>query len=284
VTNGLRLLVCDAYDALGRTALRGVGASEAGALFARVLRRLAPDAAIDVVHPADADAELPAGAALADYDGVVWTGSSLTIHREGDPRVRRQLELARAVLEAGIPSFGSCWGAQLAAVAAGGAAAPNPRGREFGIARRITLSPEGRAHPLYAGKPPVFDALASHEDEVRKLPPGALHLASNAFSEVQAVAVERGRGSFWAVQYHPEYDFHELARLCVLRAEGLVAQGSFRDRAEAIDYAEQLETLHRDPGREDVARRLGVGADVLDPEIRQRELRNWLERRVRPER
>ena len=69
-----------------------------------------------------------------------------------------------------------------------------PRGREMGIARKIALTPEGRAHPLYIGKASVFDAFISHEDEITHLPPGAVNLASNAFTRVQAVSVvHRGR-------------------------------------------------------------------------------------------
>src|SRR6266403_1796200 len=60
-----------------------------------------------------------------------------------------------------VPSFGSCWAAQMAVVAAGGMVRANPRGREMGIARKIALTPEGRGHPLYAGKGAVFDAFIS---------------------------------------------------------------------------------------------------------------------------
>ena len=78
--SGLHLLVLDAYAPEGRAALRGAGGTEAGRLYERMLRALAPDAAIDVAYPADPDPRLPSGVALADYDGICWTGSSLTIH------------------------------------------------------------------------------------------------------------------------------------------------------------------------------------------------------------
>jgi GMP synthase (glutamine-hydrolysing) len=242
-----------------------------------MLRALAPEAWVDVLHPADLETPLPDAPAIARYDGVAWTGSSLTLTRPDDPRVARQLELARAVSAAGVPSFGSCWAVQLAAVAAGGACASNPRGREFGLARKIRLSPAGRSHPMFRGKPEVFDAFASHGDEVTKLPADATLLASNDFSGVQAMAVERPGGSFWAVQYHPEYDLHEVARLCHLRAEGLVRQGTFRDLDAAHAWIEEIETLHRDPSRRDIAWRLGIDTDVLDPEVRCREVRNWID-------
>ncbi|MEN8158482.1 MAG: type 1 glutamine amidotransferase [Myxococcota bacterium] len=272
---GRRLLVLDAYAPEGRAALREAGGTEAGVLYERLLRRLDPAAVIDVAYPADPDPRLPSGAALGDYDGVVWTGSSLTILDGEDPRVRRQVDFARAVYTAGIPSFGSCWAAQLAVVAAGGRCRASPRGREFGISRRIELSAAGREHPLFEGRPAVFDAFTSHADEVAELADAHL-LASNDWSRVQAVSVAQDGGRFWAVQYHPEYDLHEVASLCRLRADELVAQGSFESRAAAERWAEQLEALHADPSRADLADALGVGRDLLDPEQRTREVANWL--------
>jgi GMP synthase (glutamine-hydrolysing) len=272
----LHLLVLDAYAPEGRAALRGAGGTEAGLLYERMLRRLAPDATVDVAYPADPDPQLPSGAALADYDGVAWTGSSLTLHAGADARVRRQLDLQRAVYAAGVPSFGSCWAAQLAVAAAGGRVAASPKGREFGVSRRIELSPAGRSHPVYRGKPPVFDAFTSHADEVVELCEGAVLLASNDWSRVQAVAVERGHGRFWALQYHPEYDLHEIAALCRIRRDELVAQASFADRAAADAFVDRCEALHADPARADLAAALGVDAALLDFDARTLEVRNWL--------
>jgi GMP synthase (glutamine-hydrolysing) len=272
----LRLLVLDGYAAEGRDELREAGGSVASELYERLLRLLSPEARVERAFPADAGSPLPDAAALRGFDGVVWTGSSLTIHREGDPRVARQIELARAVYDAGVPSFGSCWAAQLAVVAAGGRCAANPRGREFGVARRIALDDAGRAHPMFAGKPPVFDALTSHSDEITTLAPGVRTLAANDWSRVQAVSVERGPARFWAVQYHPEYDLHEVASLCRLRAGELVREGRFASLADAERYADDLEALHAEPERDDLRRALDLDASVLDPEVRTREVRNWL--------
>lgn len=273
---GLRLLVLDAYAPEGRAAVRGAGGTEAGRLYARMLRTLRPDAAIDIVYPADPDPQLPSGVALSNYDGICWTGSSLTIYDLDDVRVRRQLQFARAVRDTGVPSFGSCWAAQLAVAAAGGRCAASPKGREFGVARRITLTDAGAVHPMFRDKPRHFDAFTSHADEVVELCEGAQLLASNEWSRVQAVAVERASSRFWALQYHPEYDPHEVAALCRLRKRELVGQGSFADDAAADVYVAQLEALHADPARTDLAAALGIGADLLDPERRTVEVRNWL--------
>ena len=278
----LHFLVIDGYRRDGRESLVAGGATTAGKLYERMLLGCRPDASVDILYPADPGSALPEGAALAAYDAIAWTGSSLTVHDGGDPAVRPQIELARAAFEAGIPSFGSCWAAQIAVVAAGGRCAVNPRGREMGIARKITLTDDGRAHPLYIGKPRVFDAFISHEDEITHLPSGALSLAGNAFSGVQAVCVTHGRGTFWAVQYHPEYDLHELARLTHARMDRLVGMGLFADAEAARDYVGKLETLHQDPSRRDLAWLLGIDDDVMNEDVRQIEVRNWIEHLVLP--
>ena len=112
---------------------------------------------------------------------------------------------------------------------------------------------------MYAGKAELFDAFTSHADHVVELPGDALLLASNAWSSVQALSVERDGAPFWAVQNHPEYDLHELASLCRLRSDELVAQGSFASAEEAGQAIVDMEALHADPTRADLVRRLDRG-------------------------
>ena len=281
MSNEPRFLVVDGYARAGREELASGGASIAADLYAAMLRRVVPGAVVDAVYPSDPDSALPKGAAIGQYDGIGWTGCSLTIY-EDDPRVKRQIDFCRAAFDAGVPSFGSCWAIQIAAVAAGGLCAPNPRGREMGLARKIQLTAAGRGHPMYAGKPDVFDAFISHVDEVTHLPPGAVSLASNAFTQVQAACVTLGLGRFWSVQYHPEYDLHEMARLIYCRRAKLRDLGFFKDIAQADAYVDQLEALHADPSRSDLAWALGIDADVMRPEIRQCEVVNWIEHEVLP--
>jgi GMP synthase (glutamine-hydrolysing) len=281
MANTPRFLVIDGYNREAREELKAGGASPAGDLYVGMLRKCLPGAECDVVHPADPGAALPKGAALQHYDGIAWTGCSLTIY-EDDPRVGPQIELAKAAFAARVPSFGSCWAAQIAVVAAGGIVRPNPKGREMGIARKIGLTPEGRGHPLYFGKSTVFDAFISHVDEITHLPPGAVLLASNAFTHVQSVAVTHRGGTFWGLQYHPEYDLHEMARLTWCRIDKLIKLGFFRDRVAAETFVNLLETLHQDPSRKDIAWLLGIDEDVMNEDIRLTEVRNWIDRLVIP--
>ena len=276
-----RILVIDGYVRAAREELAAGGAGVAGDLYVKMLKRIAPGARCDVLYPSDPGAAVPSGKALADYDGIAWTGCSLTIY-EDTKEVRGQLDLARAAFAAGVPSFGSCWAAQIAVVAAGGIVRANPRGREMGIARKIALTPEGRGHPMYAGKTSVFDGFTSHVDEITHLPSGAVLLASNPFTHVQAVAVTHQGGVFWGLQYHPEYDLHEMARLTHCRTEKLISLGFFKDRAAVAAYVEMMETLHRDPKRADLAWLLGIDGDITNADVRTLEVRNWIEALVLP--
>jgi GMP synthase (glutamine-hydrolysing) len=282
MANGPRFLVLDGYSMEGREDLRSGGATTAGELYARMLKACAPNSAeVDILYPADPGAALPAGAALEQYDGIAWTGSSLTVFSD-DPKVAPQIEFAKAAFDARVPSFGSCWAAQIAVVAAGGRCDINPKGREMGIARKIALTPEGRAHPLFRGKKSVFDAFISHDDEITHLPPSGLLLASNSHTQVQAISVTHKGGVFWGLQYHPEYDLHELARLCYCRKRKLTERGFFRDMDAAQAYVDRLEALHQDPGRKDIAWLLGIDEDVMNEDIRRAEVRNWIDLLVLP--
>lgn len=271
-----RFLILDGYDAPGRAALDEASCTRAGTLYVNMLKAALPDAQADVVHPADASTTLPTGAMLADYDAVLWTGSSLTIYHTS-PEVLRQVELARAVYKAGVPSFGSCWALQIAALAAGGTCRLNPKGREFGVARKISLTDAGRAHPLYRGKAVCFDGFTSHFDDVEALPLNTPILSSNSVTDIQAASIEHLGTSFWAVQYHPEYDLNEIAGLARFRADGLISGGHFANQAALNIYVDELETLQADHTRIDLAWKFGIDQDVLDPAIRQLEFRNWLD-------
>ena len=284
MASDLHFLVVDGYNKEGRTELTAGGASTAGALYRQMLQRHSPGCTVDILYPSDPGVSLPVGTAVESYDGLAWTGSSLTVWKEADPDVLPQLELAKEAFRRQVPSFGSCWAAQIGIVAAGGRCVAHPFGREMGIARKIELTVDGRAHPLYTGKKSVFDAFISHDDEITHLPPGALCLASNSYTRVQAVSITHQGGVMWAVQYHPEYDLHELARLMHCRTEKLIELGFFRSLSDAANYIQRLELLHQSPERKDLAWQLGIDLDVINPDVREIEVRNWIRHLVIPNR
>jgi len=251
-------------------------------LYRDFLNRYLPDAAVDVVFIADPGADLPVGMNPGSYDGYIWTGSDLTIYHHDDARVTRQIEMARAICEAGVPCFGSCWGLQMAAVIAGGEVKKNPKGREWGIARDIQRTSAGRESSLLAGKPDRFNGFIMHLDEVTRIPDGATLLATNAHTHVQALEVKHGKSVFWVTQYHPEYNLYEMARLISARAEPLVQEGFFSQTDEVSVHAEKMHTLYQNPSSRELRQELGIGDDILDEKIREQELRNWIDYLVLP--
>jgi GMP synthase (glutamine-hydrolysing) len=227
-------------------------------------------------------AKLPQGVALADFDGVWISGSPLAAYRTDLESVRTQIEFARTLWESEIPSFGTCFGLQLMTAALGGTVHLNPRGREIGVARGITISDAGASHPMYRDKRHIFDALCSHEDEVASLPSGAVVLASNSVSPVQAMSITDGAKCFWGVQYHPEFEFTTTAGVIKMRAQRHVDEGLARDLAEVAAIVEDFRAIDRAPERKDLAWRYGLTPDVLDPRPRTLEFRNWLNTEVAP--
>jgi GMP synthase (glutamine-hydrolysing) len=276
----LRFLVVEGNTRGARLAHRETYGLMPSESYAAVLHEIAPEAVCDIAFPADEGANLPDAAGLGSYDGVVLTGSHLNIY-DRTPDVLRQIDLMRAVYASRTPCFGSCWGLQVAAVAADGDVQRNPLGREAGIARRLTPTEAGRGHPLLEGRPAAYDAPAIHLDMVTVLPGDCTVLASNAISPVQAAEIRMSGGVFWGVQYHPEFSLGELAVILERRTELLVREGFCRTPDEALAYAGDLTALHEDPTRFDLAWRHGIDAEVLEPRRRTREIRNFIEHRVK---
>lgn len=276
---GPRILVIDGNVAQVRARQRAALGYDSGMGYSRMLQRLDASLQIDVVLAADGDVTLPAGG-IENYDGVTMTGSALNIYNGGEP-VMRQIELAKAVFAAGVPFFGSCWGLQVAVTAAGGEVRANPRGREFGFARRIALTDAGVQHRLFAGKPAAFEAPCVHRDEIARLPAGATVLAQNEFG-VQAAAFTWRAGTFWGVQYHPEYDYLDIAAAAERYGETLVGEGMFRDVAALAAFAADLRALQANPADSALLWKHGLGPAMQTETLRLLEIRNWLGAKVLP--
>jgi GMP synthase (glutamine-hydrolysing) len=275
---GPRILVIDGNVAQVRARQVAALGYDSGVGYARVLNQLDSSLQVDIVLGAEDDPRFPDGVGLKDYDGVTMTGSALNIYNGGAP-VARQIELAKAVLTAGVPFFGSCWGLQVAVTAAGGEVRANPRGREFGFARRILLTDTGKLHPVFAGKPLAFEAPTVHRDEIASLPAGAEILATNDFGLQAASFTWRG-GSFWGVQYHPEYDYLDIAAAAERYGTTLVAEGIFGDGEALAAFTADLRALKSDPSNTALLWKHALGPAMQSETLRLLEIRNWLEAKV----
>ena len=134
------------------------------------------------------------GGPMAAYDGT------------GFPTRRSELDLLGQAIDRQVPTLGICLGAQLLAVAAGGAAVPGTAGTEIGWAP-VRLAPTNDV--LFAGLAPELTVLHWHGDTV-VLPPGAELLASTDRYPNQAFRVGPAA---WGLQFHVEVTLEAVARL-----------------------------------------------------------------------
>ena len=275
------ILIADGTPAVWQAERAGFGIPSNFSLFAAAVQLHHPDIDCTALNIADGEA-LPLGTALADFDGVMVPGSPLHIY---DPTlsVTRQIEFVRAAFAAAVPVWGSCWGLQLATVALGGSVRRNPRGRELPIARAITVTEAGRAHPLLASRPAVFDALCSHLDEIETLPSNSQVLAANELSPIQAIATKTPcGGGFLGTQYHPEHTLAVSAALIEMRALELVEEGFGTERSEIVAIAADYRALAIEPSRRDLIWRYGIASEIMDPIRRTTEIGNWLRTVIEP--
>jgi len=277
-----RVMIFDGAPAQSQRMIASHGGSTNSEMFECALSLHEGGLELFSLNVADGE-RLPQSVALSDFDGIVITGSPFSVYKTR-PEVTRQIELARDAFESGVPMYGSCWGLQLMTAALGGVVRLNPRGREIGIARNIALNDAGCEHFLFSGKPKAFDAFCSHQDDVATLPPEAVALAFNGVSDVQAVDISRGSSHFVGVQYHPEHTFATTAAIIEARQEQLVTEGFAQSVESLRSTIVELRTLERNPSRRDIAWKLGIDMQVLDPRRRTAELGNWLRARVLPRR
>jgi len=67
-----------------------------------------------------------------------------------------------------------------------------------------------------------------------------------------------------------------MSRLIAARAAALVREGLFPDETAVASYAAKMRELSESPDSVELRSELEVGDDLIDPQIREVELRNWL--------
>lgn len=278
----ISICILNGYPKASRDNFDITGVGHPHDFFIDFLKRYIPSCVTTLCFAADPGDILPDGKDINSFDGIIWTGSDLTIFHLDDERVLKQIEFAKAVYELGVPSYGSCWGIQMAAVAAGGEVRKNPKGREWSIGRNIRLTDAGKKSLFLKGKPDLYNGFVMHLDEVSRVPEGGTILAANDHCDVQALEVRHRKGTFWAAQYHPEYNLLEMAKLIAARATPLINEGFFQNPDTVYQYANDMTALHSDANDEDLREKLNIGEDIIDSTIREQELRNWIDHLVIP--
>ena len=159
------------------------------------------------VREAHVFAELVPWDRAADYlaktrpAGVILSGGPNSVYEPGAPT------LPGAVLDAGVPILGICYGLQLLAHTLGGQVSPSHE-REYGSAviqatgRGPSEDVSERENPLFGGLPAEMQVWMSHGDRVERLPANFLAIAHSANSPLAAIA-DTDR-CLYGIQFHPE--------------------------------------------------------------------------------
>lgn len=152
---------------------------------------------VDVLDVRTTDAVLPDHGNVA---GVIITGSHAMVS-DREPWSEALVPWLQQAVRQDVPVLGICYGHQLLAHAMGGEVGHHPEGPEFGTVE-VARHPHSDDDPLLGSLPRSFPAQAAHFQSVRKLPEGAVPLASNAFEPYHAFRIGR---KAWGVQFHPEF-------------------------------------------------------------------------------
>ena len=242
----MKLLVVEGNPKEIRERRKAFGIDPYYKVFTEMLQFLLPQVVVDVAFPADEEDGLPNIIEIQDYNGVLITGSSLSVVDQ-IPEVTRQLAFIDTVFESGTPIYGSCWGLQVATVVTGGKVGKSTNGLELGISKPVELTEAGKQSPFFKNRQAPFEALCIHYDEIIELPENATVLAKNVHSAVQAMTIDFKNASFFGVQYHPEFTPQIMAKINRFLSSKLIDEGYFTSEKESEKLSLKLEQAENMP-------------------------------------
>jgi len=155
---------------------------------------------LDVRRPYAGD-DLPGD--LAGHDALLVLGGSMGANDDDTHSwLAPTKELVRVGAQRRTPTLGVCLGHQLAAVALGGQAGPNPRGQQLGLLSLGWTDAAGQ-DDLTRGLVGTGYGVQWNDDIVLRAPDATVVLARTPQGELQ---VARFAPTVWGVQLHPEVD------------------------------------------------------------------------------
>lgn len=163
---------------------------------------------------------------LNKFDAVIFSGSIRSAYE--DFAWKQALHaIFDEVLRLRKKAYAVCFGAQFLAYHLGAPVSKNPKGVEFGMIN-VCLSEEGKRDLLF--KPFVKEQclFATHNDYIEKTPDGAVLLASNEMTPVQAFRY----GEVLATQFHSDIPMETARKLLQKRKEQYLASGFIKSESD----------------------------------------------------
>jgi len=192
---------------------------------------------------------MPAEQVLAKAPAaIVLSGGPASVYAADAPRVDP------ALLQAGVPVLGICYGFQAMALALGGVADQSAPGEHGATEATVALRTTG----LLAGSPKSQTVWMSHEVAVTQAPPGFEVIASTPGAPVAAFEyVDRG---LYGVQWHPEARQTPLGQHLIERFLFELA-GVQADWTTGSIVADQVAAIRQQVGTDRVLCGLSGGVD-----------------------
>jgi GMP synthase-like glutamine amidotransferase len=159
------------------------------------------------------------------YNAVLLTGSRADSFSD-EPWVVDLRERVSALLAQGQRLIGVCFGHQLIAHCLGARVARAPQG--WGVGRTVY---DWHGPVEFADAQGTLALLASHQDQVFELPPGATLLASNAHCPIAAYAIDQ---QVLCVQPHPEFD-ERYCEFLLDKRRAMFGESVYHDRISSLN-------------------------------------------------
>ncbi len=217
-----------------------------GAQYAQLIARRVREAKVysEVVPHETSAADLLAKEPAA----IILSGGPSSVYEEGAP------ELQAALLEAGVPVFGMCYGFQSMVQALGGTVERTGL-REYGSTRARIAD---RESTLFNGQPEDQSVWMSHGDSVIEAPEGMRVTATTSGAPVAAFEDDERR--LYGVQWHPEV-MHSTFGQRVLENFLLRGAGLSADWTASNVVDDQVAAIREQVGEDRVLCALSGGVD-----------------------
>lgn len=145
------------------------------------------------------------------HPAYLITGSRLSVY-DDEPWIGVLAEFLEEVLRAGGKVIGICFGHQLMAHFFGGRTEPAPQGWAVGVQENRTVARE----PWMGDGEERLNLIASHKDQVSRMPDGAKLIATSDFCPIGGFVVG---DQVLTLQGHPEFRKEYSRDLMVMRRE-----------------------------------------------------------------
>jgi len=238
--------------------IRAAGASASVNLKNLVLK-LEPNSNVKIINPGIDEETKKALEVINIYHGIIFTGGAMRINDLTD-EIKKHINFASNCFNHKKKILAICWGLQVCSTAAGGRVASGKNGAHIGIASSVEINKEGQKNLIYKNKKLKFTTPAFNFDEVCEAPEGATLLSSDKVNKVMCIYFKSGNSEIWGLQYHPDYEYHQMINLSNERKDQMIANKYFKDKNDFENHINYIKDEDK----------------KLDFENRTCEVKNWL--------